>query len=138
MQEPAALKAQQIVQDWRGGGLVLIVDDEPEVRAVVGRMVERQGFEVLRAEDGRIGLELFRTHADTLVCVLLDMTMPHIDGAETFRRMHQAHPDVPVILMSGYSEHDAMLQFAGKGLAGFLQKPFRPQELAALLQPVLG
>jgi len=100
-------------------------------------MVERLGFEALRAEDGQVGVEQFRTHADGIVCVLLDMTMPHLDGAETFRRLHQARPEVPVILMSGYSEHDAAVRFAGKGLAGFLQKPFRPQELAALLQRVL-
>ena len=85
-----------------------------------------------------MALERFRAQADAIVCVLLDMTLPHLDGAETFRQLRKLRPDVRVILMSGYSEHDATVRFAGKGIAGFLQKPFRPQELVTMLQRVLS
>ncbi len=140
--EPTAeVPPQQAVsstQPWQGSGSVLVADDEPEVRAVVGRMLERLGFDVLHAEDGQAAITLFRAHIEAIICVLLDMTMPHVDGAETFRQMRQLRPDVRVILMSGYSEYDATMRFAGKGLAGFLQKPFRPQELARLLERTDG
>ena len=61
------------------------------------------------------------------------MTMPRIGGKEAFRRMMQIDPEVRVVLMSGYSEHDATSSFAGKGLAGFIQKPFRPHDIIAKL-----
>jgi CheY-like chemotaxis protein len=131
-------QAQPSLEDWRGSGLVLLADDDLEVREVVGRMLERLGFEVLQAQDGRIAMELFRAHASAIVCVLLDMTMPHMDGVETFRQMRTVRPDTRVIIMSGYSEQDVTIRFAGKGLAGFLHKPFRPQELTAQLQRVLA
>jgi signal transduction histidine kinase/CheY-like chemotaxis protein len=124
--------------NWRGSGTILVVEDELEVRAIVGRTLERLGFVVLTAEDGRAGVELFQQRADEIRCVLLDMTMPHMSGAESFRRIRHVRPNMPVILMSGYSEQDTIMRFAGKGLDGFLQKPFRPQQLAALLQKVLG
>ena len=111
-------------KDWRGSGTVLIADDEAVVRAVGQQMLERLGFSVLTASDGREALEVFGERADEIVCVLLDLTMPHMDGEEAFREMQRLHPGVRVILCSGYNEQDATQRFAGKGLAGFIQKPF--------------
>jgi CheY-like chemotaxis protein len=123
--------------DWRGGGTVLIVDDEEAVCAVGKQMLDRMGFSVLTAPDGHEALEMFREHANEIVCVLLDLTMPHMDGVEAFRAMRRLHPGVTVILCSGYNEQDATQRFAGKGLAGFIQKPYEMAVLREKLKKVL-
>lgn len=110
-------------------GYVLVVDDDEDVRAVSKRALQMVGYDVLTAVDGREGVEVFRARRDDIQAVLLDMTMPRMDGKEAFRRMIEISPDVRVILMSGYNEQDATSSFVGRGIAGFLQKPFRPQEL---------
>jgi len=61
--------------------------------------------------------------------VLLDMTMPRMDGVACFSKMKQLYPDIKVMLSSGYNEQDATQRFAGKGLAGFIQKPYAPEQL---------
>ena len=116
---------------------VLIVDDEEMVNTLCELMLERLGFNVLTARDGREGLSVFREHADEIDCVLFDLTMPHMDGKQTFSEMRQIKPDISVILCSGYDEQDATRQFDGKGLAGFIQKPFTLDTLKAKLEEVL-
>ena len=122
---------------WCGSGTVLIADDEETVCTVGKQMLERLGFSVLTAPDGREALKVFREHADEFVCVLLDLTMPHMDGEEAFRAMRRLHPGVRVILCSGYNERDATQRFAGKGLAGFIQKPYNMTTLREKLTEVL-
>jgi len=131
-------KAEGEGKDWRGSGTVLIADDEETVRAVSKQMLERMGFGVLTAQDGREALKVLGEHAGEIVCVLLDLTMPHMDGEEAFREMRRLHPGIVVILCSGYNEQDATERFAGKGLAGFIQKPYRSDGLRAKLREVLG
>lgn len=110
-------------------GTVLVVDDEETVRGVAGDMLVKLGFRVLLARDGLHALELFRARRAEIVCVLLDLTMPELDGEETFRELRRIQPEVRVLLMSGYNEQDALARFVGKGLAGFIQKPFDVQTL---------
>jgi len=112
-------------QRWQGSGLVLLIDDEATVRTVGSKMLARLGFGVLLAEDGEIGVQKFREHADEIAAVILDMTMPKLGGEEAFRELRRVRPNVRVILTSGYNEQEATNRFAGKGLAGFLQKPFQ-------------
>jgi CheY-like chemotaxis protein len=114
---------------WHGQGTVLVIDDEESVRQVAGKMLKALGFQVLSASEGEEGLRIFRAHSDAISCVLLDLTMPRMDGEETFRELRRIEPDVCVILMSGFNEQEAGARFVGKGLAGFLQKPFTPEEL---------
>ena len=118
-------------------GTVLVVDDEETVRAYASRILERLGFKVLTAKDGRDGVEKFRAHTDEISLVLLDMTMPHMDGKEAFRELKIIKPDISVILSSGYNEQEATSYFTGKGLAGFIQKPFQIDTLVAKLREVL-
>jgi len=125
-------------KDWRGGGTVLLADDEESVCTVTRKMLERMGFSVLTAADGREALSLFREHADEIVCVLLDLTMPHLDGEEAFDEMRRIHRGVPVVLCSGYTEQNTIQRFASKGLAGFLQKPYNMAALREKLMSVLA
>ena len=123
---------------WRGAGSILIVDDEETVRAVCARMVESFGFKVILAADGTEGIARFRERRAEISAVLMDLTMPHIDGEEAFRQIRAMDPGVHVLLMSGFNEQEAINRFTGKGLAGFLQKPFRTEQLRAKLRQLLA
>ena len=122
---------------WKGTGTILVVDDEENVRRVAVKMVEQLGFTAVTAVDGRDGLERF-IETDGIVAVLMDLTMPRMDGAETFRELRLLRPGVQVLLMSGFNEQDAINRFTGKGLAGFLQKPFLIQDVREKLRAILS
>ena len=122
---------------WHGKGLVLLVDDEETVRTVGRQMLERAGFNVLIAVDGRQALDIFTKQSNDITCVLLDLTMPNMDGEETFRELLRVKNDVRVILSSGYNEQEAIDRFTHSGLAGFIQKPYQFASLTQKLQQVL-
>ncbi len=121
---------------WKGSGLVLMVDDEPSVRAIGQRLLERLGFDVIVAEDGEQALKVFDASTRPIDLVVLDMTMPNLGGEETFRELRKRSPSVRVVLTSGYNEQEATSRFAGKGLAAFVQKPFQLETVRATLQRV--
>jgi CheY-like chemotaxis protein len=120
------------------GKSVMVVDDEMIVRRTAKAMLERHGYSVVLAENGKEAVELYKVLADKIDLVLLDMTMPIMGGEETFRLMKGIHPDVRVVLSSGYNEVEAVRRFTGKGLAGFLQKPYSALTLADKVRAVLG
>lgn len=119
-----------------GSGTILVVDDEKAVLETVEAMLRSAGFEVAAAGSGREAIELFRERADRIDTVLLDMSMPDLDGEATFRELRQIRPDARVILYSGYTEQNVFSRFSERGVAGFLHKPFRKQELIAKLNEV--
>jgi PAS domain S-box-containing protein len=125
--------------EWRGSGTLLIVEDEEGVRAVAERMLEGLGFHVLMAEDGREALRVVAARSEQVVAVLLDLSMPHMGGPETLRRLHELQPRLPVVLMSGYTEQEvaSRLLEENPGPVAFLQKPFLPGDLVAVLRRVL-
>jgi PAS domain S-box-containing protein len=122
---------------WRGSGVILLVDDEPVVRNFTSRVLERLNFRVIVASDGEEAVKLFRVRHEEIVCVLLDLTMPRMDGEETFRELRRIKPDVRVLLSSGYNEQEVVQRFVGRGLAGFIQKPFQVATLEQKLREIL-
>jgi len=120
-----------------GGGTVLVVDDEQSVRELAGRMLQRAGFTVLTAADGRQAVDTFAARADDIDAVLLDLTMPEMSGEEALDELHRIRSDVPVLLASGYAAEDVTRRFADKPLAGFIHKPFQLAELVGKLRQVL-
>ncbi len=108
---------------WQGSGTVLLVDDEETIRALGSEMLRELGFQAVTAEDGRNALEIFKKR-DDIVFVILDLTMPHMDGEQTFRELRRIRPDIRVIMSSGYNEQEVTQKFVGKGMAGFIQKPY--------------
>ena len=88
--------------------------------------------------DGREAVEVFRVEPARFDLVLLDLTMPHMDGEQTFTELRRLRPDVRVVLMSGFNAQEALLRFPGKGLASFLQKPFSIDDLHSVLRGILG
>jgi PAS domain S-box-containing protein len=124
-------------RDLTGSGLVLVVDDEDTVRRTVKTTLHRYGYSVVTAENGRDALELFQEVCDKVAVVVLDMTMPVMSGEEALDRMKAVCPGVKVILSSGFSEAEALRRFRGKGLAGFIQKPYSAVQLAQKIKDAL-
>ena len=133
--EPVAALARAS-RFYRGQGVVLVIDDDMSVRQIVAKMLASLGFSVIDAAGGRQGLRALEQRAREISLVLLDMTMPDMDGEETLRAIRKLSP-VPVVLMSGYGESEAMLRFASQRLAGFLQKPFTAQQIGDVLSQAL-
>jgi PAS domain S-box-containing protein len=130
-QKPSAERSE-----WRGSGTILVVEDEEGVREVAERMLQDIDFETIGAEDGRHALDLMQEVGDRVTAVLLDLSMPRMGGAETFRRLREMKPDLPILMMSGYTEQVVAPQFtnSGPGTTGFLQKPFLAEDLIAVLR----
>ncbi len=124
---------------WYGSGTLLVIDDDAGVRDLTGELARRLGFQVLSAADGIRAVETFRAHADETTVVLLDLTMPGASGSEIAVQLRRIRPDVPIVLMSGFSLDHPTAGWANTlGRAGFVQKPFTRDELAQALQGVLG
>jgi len=122
---------------WKGTGCVLLADDEESVRSMTRQMLERLGLSVVTAGDGRDAVELYRERGKDIDVVILDLTMPRMNGEETFRELRAINPDVRVVLSSGYTETEIETRFAGKGIAGFIQKPYNLATLRNHLRPFL-
>ena len=122
--------------DWQGSGKVLLVDDEETVRGIGREMLQELGFTVITADDGSEGVLAFKENPD-IAFVILDLTMPHMDGEQCFRELRQLKPDVKVIMSSGYSEQEVAGKFIGKGLAGFIQKPYKLSVLKDAIKRIL-
>ena len=117
---------------------VFIVDDEESVRSTARNTLQRRGYRTLEARDGREALEVFRQFAQEIGLVLLDLTMPYMNGEEVLRELQTIRPGVRVLLSSGYNEVEAVRRFAGKGLAGFLQKPYTAALLAETVKRIIA
>jgi len=112
---------------------VLVVDDEALVRDLARAVLEDAGYAVLVAQDGEHGAEVFAEHAGRIAAVLLDLTMPRLDGEGMLARIRALDPGVRVLLTSGYAEQDAMHRIASRAGVEFLQKPWRLEDLLGKL-----
>ena len=115
---------------------VLIVDDEEDIRKVLQRMLVSEGYRVLLAADGTEALATLQQRPD-IELVILDLTMPNMDGKETYRRIRAANYKAEVILMSGYTEQEADRQL-GHNNAKFIKKPFDSIDILSLAAKILS
>ena len=124
----------------KSSGTVLVVDDEAPVLQLVMSALAIGGYTTVGAADGQTALDIFRATPDRFICVLLDLTMPGLNGPKTLQAMRAIRPNIVGIIMSGYSEHDAEKSLAECGAAAFLEKPFTPdilfRKLAHALRPI--
>jgi PAS domain S-box-containing protein len=130
--------APQLAGGWRGQGTALVVDDEPSVRNTAQQMLSALGFEVVTASDGAEGVIAFASAPDRFVLVLLDLTMPRLDGAAVLSKLREIRPEVRVVMMSGYNESELVSRLSTHGPSAFLQKPFRFNTLRDKLQAALA
>jgi PAS domain S-box-containing protein len=117
-----------------GSGTILVVDDEGIVRDLAVMALKPLGYQVLTAQDGVEAVETYRTYRDQIQVVLMDMTMPRMGGLEAFREILAIDAGARVILSSGYSEQEAFDAARELNPRGFLQKPYRIQELIQKIQ----
>jgi CheY-like chemotaxis protein len=132
-----AAAAAPAKRDLSGAGTVLIVDDEEIVRTTARHTLMRYGYKSISAPDGSAALEAYKSSPGKVALVLLDLTMPVMSGEETLRHLQTIDPKVKVLLTSGYNEVEAVQRFAGKGLAGFIQKPYTAAALAEKVKEAL-
>ena len=126
-----------VAPTWSGEGRALVVDDEDSVRMLAEVMLRRVGFEVVTAANGTEALERFRAEPDSFRVVLLDLTMPGMDGLAVAREMYAIHPEVRIVLTTGYSAPPWPVNETPAGMVGFLEKPYRLEDLARVLRQSL-
>ena len=116
---------------------LLVVDDEPAARVLANRVFSEAGFEVITVQSGFECLERFRKQPRGFDLILLDLSMPFMDGEETFRHLREINPDVVVMLSTGFMAQERVERMLAAGMAGFIRKPHRPDELLARVQVIL-
>jgi signal transduction histidine kinase/ActR/RegA family two-component response regulator len=134
---PAHEPEPEMVASGPSRATVLVVDDEEIVRRTASALLTRHGYSVLTAENGKAAAEVYSRHYDRINLVLLDMTMPVMDGEAALRELKAIRGDVKVILSSGFNEAEAVRRFAGAGLAGFIQKPYTTGRLMEKIKRTL-
>jgi CheY-like chemotaxis protein len=127
-------RAGALTRIQKGTGTVLVVDDEPLVRAFAEEGLKGLGYGVWVAENGRQALEMYEQHGQEIDCVLLDLIMPEMSGLETYRCLRKLHPQVRVIFASGYSTGEILRDAPDAREAQFIGKPYTLEGLSMVLR----
>lgn len=128
------------VKIWNPGGkreLIMIVDDEDFVTVLAQRVLSDQGYRVIIAKDGFQALDIYKRFVNQIDLIILDFTMPIMDGSEVFNELREINPKVPVVLSSGFTEQDKLRWMLAKGLRGFIPKPYTQEKLLLQVRSVL-
>ena len=129
--EPHAAEQQPESVPDRGSGVVLITEDEDTVRALSRRILEREGYTVLEARDGREAIRVAAGYPSRIDLLMTDMVMPNLGGSELFAHLRLLRPDLRVLFVSGYTDEDLIRHGLAETGSAFLQKPFTAKALAA-------
>jgi PAS domain S-box-containing protein len=132
--EPEAAARSAGVHPTLRTGHILLVDDEESVRILGRRVLERAGFKVTEADDGPAAIEAFRQSPELFHAVLLDVTLPTLDGLTVLERIREIRSDIRVVVSSGWSEEEVAARIGGRPGVRFLQKPYRAEALVEILQ----
>jgi CheY-like chemotaxis protein len=116
---------------------ILVVDDEPHVRALAKRVLAGQAYRVREAANGLAAIDVAEKEAGAIDLVLTDVEMPTIRVRRMLRRLQELNPEVKVLFMSGFSDHDLLARGFDKGWDAFMQKPFSGSQLVAAVRLVL-
>lgn len=139
MTEAAVQPEKQAVRPVDMNNLnVLVVDDEEQVLEVVTEFLDMNGIRFKTARDGLEAVRLFSSAPDEFDIVLLDLTMPEMDGREAFKEIRKIRSDIPIVIASGYSEEELAEHFAQKNNVYFMQKPFQFKQLENAISLMLG
>ena len=117
--------------------LVMIVDDEDFVTMLAQRVLTDEGYRVVTAKDGFAAIETYRKLKDQIALIILDFTMPAMDGSDVFNELLTINPRVPVVLSSGFAEQERLRTMLARGLRGFIPKPYTHQKLLDQIRSVL-
>ena len=131
------LRPPVLVTDFSGCGTVLVVDDEERVQTTARLALERRGCAVQTTGSGEEAIEILRADEGRIVMVILDLNMPGMSGVEALPRMLEIHPNLRVLVTSGYTEADVLRRFEGMPVAGFLQKPYTARQIAEKVRAIM-
>ena len=132
------LKPKTITEMPRAKSTILVIDDESMALVLIKRLLGEAGYHVVTAQSGFEALDLFRRQPQGFHLVLLDLTMPFMDGEETFHRLREIRADIPVVLCTGFIRQDRLDRLMKAGIAGFLRKPLAPDEIVDHVRSVLA
>ncbi len=118
-------------------GLILLVDDEPILRLLGECQLQEFGYNVLLAENGREAINIYQNNLDTIDLVLLDMMMPVMNGRDCFISLRAIKKDLPIVIVSGYSDLDDVKEVKALGCNGFLKKPYTIDELSKIISQTI-
>ena len=117
--------------------LVMIVDDEDFVTLLAQRVLTDEGYRVVTARDGFQAIDIYRKLGEQVALIILDFTMPVMDGTDVFNELREINPKVPVVLSSGFAEQERLRAMLARGLRGFIPKPYTQQKLLTQIRSVL-
>jgi CheY-like chemotaxis protein len=117
---------------------ILLVDDEQMALTLIKRILTEAGYSVVTAQSGFECLDQFRTRPQSFDLILLDLSMPFMDGEETFGRLREIRPHVPVLLCAGFVHQERLNRLMSAGLNGFVRKPIAPDEIVGLVRSTLA
>ena len=132
------LKPKTISEMPRAKPTILVVDDESMALVLIKRLLNEAGYHAVTAQSGFEALDLFRRQPQAFQLVLLDLTMPFMDGEETFHRLREIRADIPVVLCTGFIQRDRLDRLMKDGIVGFLRKPLAPDEIVDHIRAVLA
>jgi two-component system cell cycle sensor histidine kinase/response regulator CckA len=121
-----------------GSETVLLVDDEQLIIDVGSKLLQKMGYRVLTAGNGKQAIEIYRRNKGAIAIVILDLIMPQVSGGEVYDRLREIDPQVRVLLSSGYSVDGQAAEILKRGCNGFIQKPFRPDALSKKIRAILA
>jgi PAS domain S-box-containing protein len=130
-------KTEDVTTD-RATGVVLVTEDEDTIRALSRRILEREGYTVLEARDGREAIRIAAGYSSRIDLLVTDMVMPNVGGSELFAHLRLLRPDLRVLFVSGYTDDDIVRRGLKDAASAFLQKPFSPRALAAAARAALA
>jgi signal transduction histidine kinase/CheY-like chemotaxis protein len=134
----ASTPERELNRGYRGSGCVLVIDDEPPVRAATVAILSSSGYRILEADGGEAAIRLFAAHRAEVDVVLLDLAMPGINGEQTLLELKKLRPDLPVVLLTAYAEDELRLCAIRTQLAGIVAKPFSYEELVNAVKVAMG
>jgi CheY-like chemotaxis protein len=134
---PQLLKKKNDTKSQVPRQTVLVVDDEKMALTLIDRLLREANYDVVTAQSGFEAIEMFRREPHRFSMVLLDFSLPFMDGAETFRRMREIRNNIPVVLCTGFILQERLTDMISAGLTGFLRKPVPPDELLSVVRTTL-
>jgi CheY-like chemotaxis protein len=117
--------------------LILIVDDEEVITELAQEVLADEGYRIVTAQDGFQALEIYRRLKEQIALVILDFTMPVLNGEDVFAEVRLINPNATVVLSSGFAENECMRGMLARGLRGFIPKPYTQQKLLSQVRSVL-
>jgi PAS domain S-box-containing protein len=135
LEEKPIIKDEEIFE--KGTGTILLTDDEVPVQELGKRILEKYGYQVLVANNGKKALEIYRQRKNEIIMVILDFIMPGWSGKETFEELKKINPDIKVLIATGYSLNSHGEELMHEGVKGFIQKPFAIKELLKTIKEIL-